>query len=663
MNEQLKVIITAEIDKLKSELKKGKEEIQNFAKKSQDAIKEAKDMFGKASEGIKKGLKVATGAVTGTATALLALGASTKEYREAQAKLNSAFEAAGSSADTAKGVYNDLYRVLGDSDVSVEAANHLAKLTTNQEDLSEWTKICEGVFATFGDSLPIEGLTEAANETAKVGQVTGPLADALNWAGISEDEFNEKLAACADEQEREALIRETLNGLYEGAAGQYEENAAGILAQNEAQAKLNEATAKLGKAIAPVQAALAELVANVLTQITPYIQDFADKYGPTLQEVLGKVAKAIGDVISWIVDNWGVISTIATIIGAIAAAILVVNAALTAYSTVMAVVNAVMAASPITWIIVGITALIAAIILCIVYWDEISKAMGKAWDWMKEKTSEAIDAIVGLFNKIIDFVKDNWQGLLLLIVNPFAGAFKLAYDNCEGFRNKVNEIFTKIKDGIKEKLNAAKETVVNIFTGIKTAISEKATAAKETALNIFDVIKSGISNKINAVKNNVTNTFNAVKSAITNPIETAKNVVHNAVEAMKGFFHFSVSLPHIKLPHFKIHPSGWQIGDLLKGKIPKLGIDWYAKGGVFEHPTAFGMNGNNIMVGGEAGAEAMVPLEKNTKWLDIIADKLATRQSNTPIVLNVDGKTFAQTSVRAINDLTAQTGSLGLKLY
>jgi hypothetical protein len=133
--------------------------------------------------------------------------------------------------------------------VAVEAAGHLAKLTTNEKELSEWTTICEGVYATFGDSLPIEGLTEAANETAKVGQLTGSLADALNWAGVNEDEFNAKLAACNTEAEREALIRETLTGLYDDAAANYEKNAAGLLAQQEAEAKMADATAELGEAL------------------------------------------------------------------------------------------------------------------------------------------------------------------------------------------------------------------------------------------------------------------------------------------------------------------------------------------------------------------------------------------------------------------------------
>ena len=219
-NEELAIKITAEVSDLKKELNKGKKEVENFSKKSESDFKKFGEAAKKVGEGIKKvggaikeGLKVATAAVAACATAMVAVSESTKEYRAEQAKLVSAFETAGSSAEQAKTTYNELYRVLGESDTAVEAANHLAKLTTNEKDLSEWTKICEGVYATFGDSLPIEGLTEAVNETAKVGKVTGSLADALNWAGVSEDDFNKKLAACNNEAEREKLIRETLSGV------------------------------------------------------------------------------------------------------------------------------------------------------------------------------------------------------------------------------------------------------------------------------------------------------------------------------------------------------------------------------------------------------------------------------------------------------------------
>ena len=582
MNEELKIIITAEIDKLKKELKNGQEEVKKFGNKSKTSFKDFNDAVQKAGDVAKKGMAIAAASIAGAATALLALSSSTKEYRINQSKLNSAFEAAGSSAGTAKGVYEGLFRVLGDDDVAVEAANHLAKLTTNQQDLSQWTNICQGIYATFGDSLPIEGLTEAANETARVGKVTGPLADALNWAGVSEDNFNAKLEKCNSTAEREALIRETLTGLYDEAAGNYEKNAESILAQNEAQAKLNENMAKIGETMAPINAALSQFAADILAKLAPHIEAFINEHGPAIQETLTKVADAIGSVINWIVSNWDFVSTLAIIITGIAVALGV-------FSTAMGIVNAVMTVSPVTRIVLGIVAalgaLIAIIVVVIKHWDDIKTAVKTA--------AEAIgNAVSSMVSKVTGFFKNLWNGIT----------------------------------------------------------------------NTVEGIKNSIVNKFNAVKSTVTNIFNGVKSAIMKPIEAAKNFVGKTIDKIKSFFSFKVELPKIKLPHFGITPKGWKIGDLLKGSIPKLGIDWYARGGVFEKPTAFGMNGNNVMVGGEAGAEAIVPLEKNTEWLDKIADRLASRGSKTPIVLNVDGKTFAQTSINTINELTKQTGSLNLNI-
>lgn len=566
------------------------------------------------------------GAITGAVTAILALGASTQEYRQQQAKLTTAFEAAGGSAAHAKNTYNDLYRTLGDTDKATEAAAHLAKLTTKQSELSEWTNICQGVYATFGDSLPIEGLTEAANETAKVGTVTGTLADALNWAGVSEDAFNESLAACNTEAEREKLIRETLNGLYSDASAKYEENNAAILAQNEANQKMSDALAKVGEAVAPINTALTELAADVLTQLEPYITDFAENYLPQITEALSGVGDAIGKVIKWIADNWDLISTLAIVIGSICAALAV-------FSTVMGIVNTVMMASPVTWIVLGIVAAIAAlvaiIVLVIKYWDEIKEATLKCWNAIVDAVKAAINWVIELFNKIINWVKENWQGLLLLIVNPFWGAFKLVYDNCEGFRNAINNFVAKIKDLIAKGFSVVKEKIIN---PVKDAFNN----VKQIFTNIFNTIKE----KLNA----------------------AKSFVSGVVDKIKGFFNFKIELPKIKLPHFSIQPKGWELGDLLKGSIPSLGIEWYAKGGVFDKPTLFNYGNGQLGGLGENGAEAIVPLENNTQWLSRMADMIVAKQGNTPIVLQVDGTTFAQTSVNCINALTKQRGSLALNL-
>ena len=217
------------------------------------AAKDLDNLKEKASDAASKGLKVVTAAAAAAVAALTAAAEATREYRTNMAKLNVAFSDNGHSAQEAADAYHELVGVLGESDQAVEAANHLAKLTDNARDLATWTgDILPGVFATFGDSLPIEGLTEAANETAKVGQVTGPLADALNWAGVSEDKFNESLAACSDEQSRQALITGTLSRLYKGATDQYKRTNAEVIRANKANDAWTASLAKTGRTMEPI---------------------------------------------------------------------------------------------------------------------------------------------------------------------------------------------------------------------------------------------------------------------------------------------------------------------------------------------------------------------------------------------------------------------------
>lgn len=196
-----------------------------------------------------KGIGLIAGAATAAGGALLALEASTEEYRIAQGKLNTAFEAAGYSGEVAKQVYTDFYKILGDTDTATEASQLLASLALNAEDMSTWTNIAAGVYGTFGDALPIEGLIESANETARVGTVTGYLADALNWASISEDEFNARLAACSTESERNQLIMETLSGTYDTASEAFYNNNEELVKARENQAKVDESLAKLGEQV------------------------------------------------------------------------------------------------------------------------------------------------------------------------------------------------------------------------------------------------------------------------------------------------------------------------------------------------------------------------------------------------------------------------------
>lgn len=280
-----------------------------------------KSGFATAGKVAAAGIGLVTTAASAAVTGLLALEKSTEEYRIAQGKLNTAFEAAGMSADSAQQSYNAFYGILGDTDTATEASQLLAKLAQSEQDLSTWTNIAAGVYGTFGDSLPIEGLIESANETSKVGQVTGSLADALNWAGISEDEFNEKLAACSTESERNQLIMQTLSGTYDEASDAFYRNNEALVESRSNQAMLDEALATLGGTVTTVKnkllsefipslSSVATAVSGMLTgvsgsdeQFSAAIQGFIDKIIAKLPEFLNIGTQVITALVSGIVQS------------------------------------------------------------------------------------------------------------------------------------------------------------------------------------------------------------------------------------------------------------------------------------------------------------------------------------------------------------------------
>ena len=301
-----------ELNKTRSQLSKVQSEMDGAADSTQD-MSDALDDVGNASEKasgglssmtvamgnlISSGIQAAASAVADLVSSLWNLDESTEEYRRAQGRLNTAFEAAGYGADTAQQAYKAFYGILGDTDTATEASQLLAKLAESEEDVATWTEIAAGVSGTFGDSLPIEGLIEAANETAKVGEVTGTLADALNWVGISEDEFNAKLAAAGSESERNRLIMETLSNQYDQAAQAFYRNNEALVASRNAQAQMDEVTAQLGNTIANVKN---QLTANLL----PALSGLADAFNGILTGAPGATeafSQAIQGLIAAVVD-------------------------------------------------------------------------------------------------------------------------------------------------------------------------------------------------------------------------------------------------------------------------------------------------------------------------------------------------------------------------
>ena len=393
------------------------DEFDDLKDSADDAGKGLKDL-GDSADDAGKGFDsadVAIGTFVGNALTALgsklietigniaALADETREYRDDMAKLDTAFTTNGHSVETAQQTYDSFYRILGESDRTVEAVNHLAAMTQSEEELAQWSDICAGVTARFGDSLPIEGLTEAANHTAKLGEVQGPLADALEWAGISTEEFNEKLAACKDEQERAALITSTLNGEYAEAGKEYNKLTAESQAARDATNKMEQAQAALGEAIEPVTTAWNNMKAGAM-------QWLVDVGLPSLQagwQWISDNLPAIGLIISGLAAAWlaaGGAQTIAT-------------AATTAMTTAQTALNASFLANPIFWVIAGITALVAGFVLLWNNCEGFRNFFIGLWEGIVSAVTVAVESIVGFFTNLWTSIQEIWSVVAMTMLS------------------------------------------------------------------------------------------------------------------------------------------------------------------------------------------------------------------------------------------------------
>ena len=652
MNEKLKVIISAEVDKLKQGVQDAKKAMKDFEGDTSKVSKAVEGHIKNMSTSIANGMKSLGTAIAAGGAALLGTAAATEEVRENYAKVAIAAQTAGVDVETATDAWNGFTAIMGDSDAAAEALQQTLKFSSGSlEDLAEWEKIAAGNAAMFGDALPIETLMEGVNETISLNEATGGLAQLIEQSGGSVEEFNKGLQACNSEAEQAAYVQNYLNGIVGEAGEQYLEATEGLRKQREAQQNLNIALGKLGAAMAPVLTALMEFASAVLDKVTPVIQELAEKYGPALSEAFAAAGEAVGNAFGFFVDHWEIFAAIAGIIGSIAAAILLYNTYLaiseglaaakialnlaeTASLTTLAAA-AWAAVAPHLAIIAAIAAVIAIVVLCIIYWDEIKEVVVKVAKAIWEKVKEMVDKVVQFFTELMNKVKEKIEAL----------------------KTAATEKFQAIKNAISEKVQAAKDAVITTFENIKSGIQSRIDAAKNAVSNVFNSIKSTITTVLNAAKSTVTSVFDGIKTGITDKINAAKTAVSNAINAIKGFFNFSWSLPKLKLPHISISGSF----SINPPSVPKFSISWYAKGGIFDSPALFPYGNGQIGGLGEAGAEAIVPLEKNTKWLDKIAERLGAGQS-AKIVLEVDGKVFAQTAISSINDLTRQQGKLSLNV-
>ena len=605
----------------------------------------------------------------------------TKELRLEMGKAETAFVSNGYSAETAQKTYEDFYAILGETDQSTEAISHLAKLTDSEEELAQWTNICTGVFGTFGKALPIENLTESANETVKVGKVVGALADAINWSTISsetwaaslgegseahkafqkglaeglpvEDAFNLALQTTNDESEREAMIRNALNGTYSEAAENYRATNGDIMATNRAQQELNSTMATLSEKLAPITTSIANGFAKILEKVLELIGEdniatWADNVAAAFDDFIKNTLPKLESGFQWIIDNKGAIAgALGAIVAAIAAtkahqfgkslvemgtdaakagkkigelaakidlakvAELARAAATKVVTAAQWLLNAAMNANPIGLIIIAITALVAAFLwlwnncegfrnFWIGLWDSILAAVGPVLDSIVQWFKDAWAWIVNIWNQAKPFFLAIWESIKLIfsvVVSWFSQQFQAAWNAIKNIWSGVTGFFGGLWSGIKSIFSSVSSWFGNIFSSAVNAVQ----SAWNSITGFFRGIWSGIQSVFGSVSSWFGNVFGAAMDAVKAPINWVIDGINKMIDGLNSL---SFDVPDW-VPGIGGQTIGFNIGHL-----PRL-----AKGGVLKRGQLGLLEGS--------GAEAVVPLEKNKEWLQKVAVELA----------------------------------------
>lgn len=481
--------------------------LQDTSSRAQDSADETESAFskiGNAAGKIALGIGAAGLAIGG---AFIGAVEGTRDYRAEMGLLEAAFLTAGHSSEEAKSTYSELNAVLGDSGAAVETSQHLAKIADNEKELAELTGILTGVYAEFGETIDMPGLGEAILHTSELGEVQGTLADALEWNGITVDEFNKQLEECATVEERQDLITRTLKDTYSEASQQYKETNADVMEARKAQERLADAMAEVGAIGEPIMTSIKNAIAGLAESAVPVIE---------------RMVKGFRDCVTWIKQN---------------------------QTTVQAWIG----------VIVGATTAIGAFLL-IISWGKIMTAAANAIKVVRTAMLALNAAMLA-----------NPVGIVIAVIAGLVAAFIYLWNNCDGFR----EFWLKMWDKVKSASSTAVSWISGKMDSLKGAIDKAKTK------------------------------FNEIQKTISDKMESAQKAVKKAIDKIKGFFDFSWKLPKLKMPtigikgKFSIDPPS----------VPKFSVKWNADGAVLTNPTIFGRLGNTLLGGGEAGMEAVAPID------------------------------------------------------
>lgn len=618
----------AKVDGASDKLASGLNKVENAADNSGDGFTIMKGALADLVSNVIQGAVSKIGDLVGR---LLDLSEATAEYRSMNAKLEGSAKTFGYSVDFAKGQYEKFYRYLGDDQMATNAITNLMGLGTSTESLSKLAEGATAVWASYGDSIPIESFTEATNETINTAKVTGTFADSINWAKLSneelaksfgdgskaqkafnkaiedgetqEDAFSAALAATSDQQERADIVAKFLNDTYGESKKTYDELTGSIQDTKTKELELKETQAELANAIDPVNSAFTEMKNEALQMILPLVKYLAEEFlnlKKYLEEHPG-VAKALTVGVIALASAFGVLATALAIQGLISGV-----------TKAIALLNTTLLANPIVLIIAAIAGLVAAFIYLwnnvdgfkqffIDAWKAIQNAFDVAVEWIKVGL-EAVgkfftETIPQFFQTCIDWIKKNWMSILLFLINPFAGLFKYFYDNNTKFKefvdNAVNFIkelpgkiwewllktINKVNEWRVNMINKAKETASNFISSVVNFFKTLPGKVWEWLLGVIKKVLEWSTNLVNKAKETARNFVNTIINFVKELPSKIWNSIVGAVSRVAQWGSNLISVAKEKMVNFvssiasKVREVPTKIYNGLKGAISKV-IQW-----------------------------------------------------------------------------------------
>lgn len=672
MNEQLKIIITAQTAEAQKNIQKAQQSIEDLGAKGEATSSKFSNAMKSIGNATKVAMKATATAIAAVGTGVVALGtAAIKSYAEYEQLVGGVETLFGKSADIVKGYADEAYKTAGLSanaymeTVTGFSASMLQSLGGDTKKAAEYSN---------------QAVIDMADNANKMGTSMESIQNA--YAGFAKGNYtmldNLKLGYGGTKEEMDRLLSDAqkLDKSFKFTGENGTANFADITrAINIVQTELGitgttakEAASTISGSTAMAKAAWQNLLTGIADDNADFdalIKNFVDSVATAAENILPRIEVALTGIASLIDTLLPVIvERVPTIIESVLPRILELS-----ISIIQTLADGLISAFPVVIttmvnLIPQITGAVLSLLpqlitlgvdLIVAILNGISQTLPTVIQQIVDIIPDIVDAIVDgiplvleagieLLMAIVDAIPEILPDLIASLPDIIDSILDMCINNLPVLLNAAIQLFNAIVSAIPKMIPSLVAALPRIITSITSALIQALPLLLKAAVQLFMSIVKAIPQILPQLISGLGKIVSSIKT--------------NLVEKAKSALKFDWSLPKLKMPHFSVSGS-FSLNPL---SIPKFSISWYEKGGVFDKTTLFGY-GDNIGGLGENGAEAVVPLEKNLGWLDKLATMLAAKQGgNRPIYLTVDGKVFGEIAVDSINDLTRLRGSLPLKI-